>query len=42
MPADKFDCNKEAEVEGMTDADFAVWKSGKQSGVKDITKFTHM
>ena len=32
MP-DKFDVTKEAEVEGMTDADFSVWKSGKQSEV---------
>ena len=33
MP-DKFDVTKEAEVEGMTDADFSVWKSGKQSEVR--------
>ena len=34
MPTDKFDISKEVEVEGMTDADFAVWKSSKQSEVR--------
>ena len=32
MP-DKFDATKDAEVEGMTDADFSVWKGGKQNEV---------
>ena len=36
MPTDKFDCNKAAEVEGVTDANFAAWKSGKQSEVKRL------
>ena len=33
MPTDKFDVSKEAEVEGMSEADFAVWKSSKQSEI---------
>ena len=42
IPADKFDCNKAAEVEEMTDADFAAWKSGKQSEVKRLGKLVHV
>ena len=42
MPTDKCDCNKAAEVEGMTDADFAAWKSGKQSEVKRFVKLVHV
>ena len=34
MPTEKFDPSKETEVETKTDADFATWKSGKQSEVK--------
>ena len=32
MP-DEFDVTKESEVEGMTDADFSVWRSAKHSEV---------